>query len=74
MGVELNCYYIIKQENGPLEGSPKSKVVCPNCGENLSRVITSLVKQRGKLKAQREQCRKELEKLTGQKVNRWGKR
>lgn len=39
--------------------TPKSKVVCPECGRDLSDVLASLIRQRGRFKAQREEARRQ---------------
>lgn len=39
-----------------------SKVVCPNCFQSLDNVIESLIRQRGRFKAQREDAKRERDK------------
>jgi hypothetical protein len=44
----------------PQQGGAKTKVCCPNCGRTLGDVIESLVRQRGRFKAQRNEARQQL--------------
>lgn len=39
---------------------PGTKVVCPNCKHSLGKVFTSLIRQRGRFKSEREKLRKRL--------------
>lgn len=44
---------------------PRTKVCCPGCGRQLGDVVDSLVRQRGKFKAQREALKREIQALRG---------
>jgi hypothetical protein len=51
------------QEGAKQRGGARTKVCCPGCGRTLGDVMESLVRQRGRFKAQRNAARAELERL-----------